>query len=141
MGAVATTRAVHPVAVLMCDIDHFKQINDQHGHHVGDDVICALVAVARNTMRDSDSIARWGGEEFVLLLPRTTLDGGRQFADRLRQAFAQRPITAGEQVLHASVSIGVAEYRSSEDLHQTIDRADDALRRAKQDGRDRVFTE
>jgi diguanylate cyclase (GGDEF)-like protein len=134
-------RAVHPISVSICDIDHFKQINDQYGHHVGDDVICALVAVARNTMRDSDSIARWGGEEFVLLLPRTTLDGARQLAERLRQSFALREVRCGEQVLRNTVSIGVAEYRPSEDLQQTIDRADAALLRAKQAGRDRVITE
>ncbi|MFZ5841930.1 MAG: GGDEF domain-containing protein [Pseudomonadota bacterium] len=131
-------RAVHPIAVLICDIDHFKQINDRHGHHFGDDVICSLVAAARACMRESDCIARWGGEEFVLLLPRTDLNGARQLAERLRQHFARRELPLADQRVSATVSIGVAEHHSGEDLQQTIDRADSALLQAKQQGRNRV---
>ena len=131
-------RAVHPVAVLICDIDHFKQFNDRHGHHLGDDVICSLVAAAQVSMRESDCMARWGGEEFVLLLPRTDLAGAKQLAERLRQNFANRKLALHGEQLSATVSIGVAEHRAGEDLQQTIDRADSALLQAKQQGRNRV---
>ncbi len=131
-------RAAYPLTVLICDIDHFKQINDRYGHHAGDDVIRLLVSVARSTMRESDSIARWGGEEFVLLLPRTALDGARQLAERLRQSFALRELSKDGKRIQATVSIGVAEHRLSEALQQTIDRADAALLQAKQTGRNRV---
>lgn len=131
-------RAAHPLSVLICDIDLFKHINDRYGHHAGDDVIRLLVSVARSTMRESDSIARWGGEEFVLLLPRTSRDGAQQFAERLRQAFALRELRKDGANIKATVSIGVAEHRLSEALQQTIDRADAALLQAKQRGRNRV---
>lgn len=131
-------RAAHPFSVLICDIDHFKHINDRFGHHAGDDVIRALVRVARASLRESDQIGRWGGEEFVLLLPRTPLAGAVQLAERLRVAFAARPVPYDKQTLYASISIGVAEHRLSEDLQHAIDRADQALLRAKQSGRNRV---
>ncbi|NQD36376.1 GGDEF domain-containing protein [Permianibacter sp. IMCC34836] len=131
-------RGHHPVSLLICDLDHFKQINDQHGHHAGDRMILALVGVARQTMRHSDSLARWGGEEFVLLLPQTDLAGARQIAERLNKAFAAITISHGQLTLHATVSIGIAERRGKESVEQTLDRADRALLMAKANGRNRV---
>lgn len=131
-------RGHYPVSLLMCDLDHFKQINDQHGHHTGDRFILALVAVARQTMRHSDSLARWGGEEFVLLLPQTDLAGASQTGQRLNSAFAATTVAHEQRVLQATVSIGIAQHRSNEDIEQTIERADRALLKAKANGRNRI---
>ncbi len=131
-------RGIHPVSVLICDIDHFKQINDRHGHHAGDDVIRALVQVIRQTMRAGDSVGRWGGEEFVIMLPHTAADGALQFAQRLNQSFARSEIAHNGNTLHATVSIGIAEHQRGEDIQTSIDRADTALYRAKEAGRNRV---
>lgn len=138
--AAHARRQAQPMSILMCDIDHFKRINDNHGHHAGDDVIRALVAVAKQTLRAGDCIGRWGGEEFVLLLPNTALAGAEQFAIRLNQQFATTSVPGKAQAISATVSIGVAEHQVGDDLHQTIDRADAALYRAKQNGRNRVET-
>ncbi len=131
-------RGIHPVSVLICDIDHFKQINDRHGHHAGDDVIRALAQLIRHSMRAGDSGGRWGGEEFVILLPQTQLDGALQFATRLNRAFAQVSVSSATQTLHNTISIGVTEHQHGEDIQTSIDRADSALYRAKQNGRNRV---
>ncbi|MFZ5842089.1 MAG: GGDEF domain-containing protein [Pseudomonadota bacterium] len=137
----AAARARQPISLLICDIDHFKQINDRFGHHAGDEVIKALVRVTRQVMRSSDSLGRWGGEEFVILLPDTALSGAMQMAERLNREFAGCEIRYDGQVLQATVSIGAAECRSGETLQLLLDRADAALYRAKANGRNRVEAE
>lgn len=132
-------RNIFPVAVMLCDIDHFKEINDVHGHHTGDDVICLLVEQARRTMRASDCLGRWGGEEFVILMPHTNRDGAYQLGTRLRDAFGRSEVIRGQTPVCATVSIGVAECVPGEDIHLAIDRADAALYRAKAEGRNRVM--
>lgn len=138
MQLALAERGIHPVSVLICDIDHFKQINDHHGHHAGDDVIRALVQVICQTMRAGDSVGRWGGEEFVIMLPHTAADGALQFAQRLNQAFAHTAIAHNGDSLRATVSIGITEHQRGEDIQTSIDRADTALYRAKEAGRNRV---
>lgn len=135
-----TDRTGQPLSVLMCDLDHFKHINDQYGHHAGDEVIRALVAVARQIQRGGDHIGRWGGEEFVILLPNTDLVGAAEFATRLNRCVAEKRISYNARQLSITVSVGVSEYVLGEDIQQTIDRADAALYRAKQNGRNRVET-
>ncbi len=131
-------RTLRPVSALICDIDHFKNINDKHGHHAGDKMICALVQVARDTLRTGDSIGRWGGEEFVILLPHTALQGAVQLAGRLNARFAAHSFSYENKTLAATISIGVAENLDNEDIQDTIIRADKALYRAKEQGRNRV---
>lgn len=129
-------REAQDTAVAMLDIDDFKTINDRFGHDTGDQVICAVVDLIKRHTRTSDLVARFGGEEFVVLLPNTTLANAHQVAEKIRQQIADHPILPADEV---TVSIGVAVFLS-EDEHilDTVNRADKALYQAKHDGKNRV---
>jgi len=123
-------------ALMMVDVDHFKAINDQHGHARGDQVLQAVSASLRAALRSDDLVGRWGGEEFCVLLPRTRL----QDAEALAQRVANRVAESGTGI-RVTVSIGVSEYGpADQDLRAVIRRADDALYEAKEKGRNRVVT-
>jgi diguanylate cyclase (GGDEF)-like protein/hemerythrin-like metal-binding protein len=119
----------------MLDIDHFKHVNDTFGHLVGDAVLQELVQFIKQVVRSGDLLFRWGGEEFVILAFSTGHRAARSFAEGLRQKIAEH---AFPDIGRLSVSIGVAEYLSSESAAEWFQRADNALYRAKQSGRDRV---
>jgi two-component system cell cycle response regulator len=131
----------HAVAVLMLDLDHFKQINDTLGHLVGDGVLRELGELLRGAVRTADFVARYGGEEFVLVLPETSAEGAVAFADRLREKVAHHPFgnVAGVS-LAISASIGVALFPAPRiaTVDELLSAADTALYRAKADGRNRV---
>lgn len=133
-----------PSALLMLDIDHFKLVNDRHGHAAGDAVIRALAEVLKSSSRDVDLPGRFGGEEFVIGLAHTDLGGARRFAERLRERIAATTVTpqarAGEGVsLSITVSIGVTLLREDDaGIEDALRRADAAMYRAKQNGRNRV---
>jgi diguanylate cyclase (GGDEF)-like protein len=129
-----------PLAVLMLDLDHFKQLNDAHGHLVGDAALAAVAAAIRSTVRQADVAGRYGGEEFLVIAPHTGPEGAARLAERLRQAIHAVCIPGqGGGKLRLSASLGVAVHRSEhaspEDL---LGEADAALYRAKQTGRNRV---
>lgn len=129
-----------PLAVLMMDLDHFKSINDSHGHDAGDLVLVTFAEMCRGIFRESDVVARMGGEEFAVLLPATDLAGGLQVAERLRERVADYLLfpRSGEPI-HFTVSIGVAELEPEEaDLEHALMRADRALYHAKRTGRNCV---
>ncbi len=129
-------RGTRPVSLLMLDADHFKRVNDQHGHAVGDEVLRSLARTMAERLRASDVVARLGGEEFAALLPDTDLASARIVAEALREDIAARPHAKAGQV---TVSIGLAPWRSpDEDLESLLQRADSALYDAKRQGRDRV---
>jgi diguanylate cyclase (GGDEF)-like protein len=135
-------RYAHPLAVLMLDLDRFKQVNDTYGHAVGDGVLVAIAATFRILLRDIDVYGRLGGEEFAILLPETDLAGGRTTAERLRSAIADTAIDEGGVTLHITVSIGVAMLSEKDrGLDAVLKRADDAMYEAKRNGRNRVMTE
>ncbi|HEX3535828.1 MAG TPA: PleD family two-component system response regulator [Stellaceae bacterium] len=129
------------VAVLVLDIDHFKMVNDRHGHLGGDDVLRELAERMLRQVRSVDLVARFGGEEFVVVMPETNLAGAEVVAERLRLAIARAPFrlpSSGEQV-PITISIGVAAAESAEDgVDAMLKRADEALYTAKNGGRDRV---
>lgn len=125
-------------AVMMVDADHFKSINDRHGHAAGDRALQHLASVMAAQVRDIDRLGRWGGEEFVLLLPGTSLNEACASAERLRERVAGLPAHWNDQPLPLSVSIGVAAWRIDDDPQALVARADAALYRAKDQGRDRV---
>lgn len=130
-----------PLAVLMLDLDHFKRVNDTHGHAVGDRVLVAVTATCKRFLRDIDLFGRLGGEEFGMLLPETDLDGGRATAERLRQTVAETNIDAGKTTLCITISIGVSVLSPEDDrLESALKRADDALYEAKRSGRNRIVT-
>jgi diguanylate cyclase len=127
-----------PFCVCLVDIDHFKQINDQHGHSAGDMVLREFAAMARDCIRSTDIFGRYGGDEFMKILPNTELAGAVLHAERLRLHAQQMGFQAMPELPPISLSIGVAQYRHGEDVTSLIKRADDALYRAKQRGRNRV---
>lgn len=135
-----TEAAERPFCLVMLDIDHFKRINDSHGHAAGDDAIRAAVAEIRRHLRASDSVGRIGGEEFAILLPDTTLGNAARIAERLRTGLAGAtvPLPQGRS-LGITASFGITEARPAQDTMEAIlHRADQALYRAKALGRNRI---
>lgn len=127
-----------PLAVILADVDHFKAINDRHGHDVGDAVLCAVSRALQRGLRNIDHVGRWGGEEFLMLLPETSLDGALQLAERLRQDVSRlRPSPEGDEVA-LTMTFGVAAVQPGDTLEEAIARADHALLGGKRDGRNRV---
>ncbi|WP_367716107.1 GGDEF domain-containing protein [Nitratireductor sp. GISD-1A_MAKvit] len=137
----ASSRRRAPLSLIVCDLDHFKQINDTHGHSAGDLVLKSFGSILLNTARSSDIVGRIGGEEFALLLPNTDLEGARDLAERLRQRLSSRPLPLRAQKTQVSASFGVVEKRFGEDLDRLLNRADSYLYHAKHLGRNRIVTE
>lgn len=127
-------------AIIMCDLDHFKEVNDQHGHHIGDEVLRRFAAILKNRIRQYDVVARFGGEEFILLLSNSNTEQGLQVAEQLRAKTAATQITIdGDISLTLSASFGVAHYCAGDsEWSAVLHRADNALYAAKKQGRNRV---
>jgi diguanylate cyclase (GGDEF)-like protein len=124
------------LAVLMVDLDHFKDVNDRYGHNIGDAVLTAVGRIMVETLRASDIRSRWGGEEFLIVLPETALEPARQVAESLLRRLADSPVHTKAGVIRMSASIGLTLARpGEEDIEALIGRADRALYRAKSDGR------
>ena len=130
------------LAVAIADVDHFKAINDTHGHATGDEALRTLAGVLTDHQRRSDLVARHGGEEFTVLMPETDLDGARTAMEGLRQRVESTVVEGPESdPLYLGISIGVAELRGTDTADTLIQRADAALYRAKRTGRNRVISE
>ncbi|WP_338844943.1 GGDEF domain-containing protein [Massilia sp. W12] len=132
-------RPGNPCALIMIDLDHFKRVNDDYGHAVGDLVLQMVAQAGQRQLRDSDMLARLGGAGFVVLLPRTGLDDALLVAERMRAAIAAMPIKTGRALLHVSASIGVATLRADDSALSLLKRADEALAAAKLAGRNTVL--
>ncbi|MCB0940588.1 MAG: diguanylate cyclase [Mycobacterium sp.] len=130
-------RSRAPLSVAMGDIDHFKRINDGLGHAIGDDVLRSVAASLRGGMRSNDTAIRWGGEEFLILLPNTPLDDAVLLAERVRNLVAAIPQVASEPV---TISLGVGQWRPGESVAAFIERIDAAMYAAKAGGRNRVVS-
>lgn len=128
-----------PLAMMMIDADHFKRVNDTYGHLTGDKVLQTLASTLKACLRTSDTAFRYGGEEFVALMPETVLSTALTVAERLRQQFAALPLDVGaSQPLHCTISIGVAELMADDTAQTLLQRADQAAYNAKGKGRNRV---
>jgi diguanylate cyclase (GGDEF)-like protein len=129
-----------PVSFAMIDIDHFKRINDEHGHLVGDQVLHAVASQLKQQLRDTDHLVRWGGEEFLLILPETNLRDAVLVLERIRLALARMPVLSMTNAIQITASCGVAGYPvcAGASPEEMIHMADEALLRAKRTGRDRV---
>ncbi|MBH9576411.1 GGDEF domain-containing response regulator [Inhella proteolytica] len=131
-------RAEHALALILLDIDHFKRVNDEHGHPVGDQVLTELAHLLRQGVRGTDLVGRWGGEEFLILCPDTGPAGALALAEKLRESIAAHAFPV---VGHKTSSFGVATLRPSDEVPALLARADAALYRSKHEGRNRVSHE
>ncbi|HCP54249.1 MAG TPA: GGDEF domain-containing protein, partial [Pseudomonas sp.] len=120
--------------------DHFKQVNDQHGHDMGDRVLAAVSERLKCTIREQDFIGRWGGEEFLVVMPETDLAQANASAERIRQAIQELVIDSDQLQVRVTLSIGITQYQPEEMLSDAIARADHALYASKSAGRNRVDT-
>lgn len=130
-----------PLSLIMCDIDHFKRVNDAFGHQVGDEIIKMFSRVIESGVREGDTVIRYGGEEFAIILPMTDQDAAKLVAERVRRAFESKKLTIREtnqKVGQLTASFGVAQFRSGDDVDTLVQRADAKLYDAKSAGRNRV---
>lgn len=131
----------HPLSALMLDIDLFKQINDLYGHLTGDRILVGMTSRCAQELRQIDLLGRYGGDEFIVLLPETSLENACLVAERLRASIARIPFSANGKPLYITISVGVASLRDDcKTLESLMERADQALYQAKENGRNRVAT-
>ena len=128
-----------PMTVAMLDLDRFKDINDHHGHLVGDNALRLTARTIRQVLRQQDHVCRYGGEEFVILMPETKARKGFDVLERVRGEIKNIELYSGEMPVPIRVSIGVTEWHPSESIEHAISRADENLYKAKKSGRDRVI--
>lgn len=131
----------HPLALLILDLDGLKQINDENGHVAGDKAIVHVAETCRECMRASDLLGRFGGDEFVVLMPQVDLEAAHRLGERISAALAASPITVEEQSIVVTACFGAAQLGPNDTLNELLRRADQALYRAKSDGRGRVRVE
>ncbi|MDP9712925.1 UNVERIFIED_ORG: diguanylate cyclase (GGDEF)-like protein [Pseudomonas fluorescens] len=131
-------RHLQPLSVLMLDIDHFKQVNDLHGHSAGDEVLKAVAASIKGQLRNVDMVFRYGGEEFLILLSNTGRDAAAMVGERLRQAAQAQDYFANNQLIELTVSLGCSTLLPGESADSLLRRADSALYVAKREGRNRL---
>ena len=138
--AIARAQRRHePLSVLLADVDHFKKVNDTHGHLTGDAVLRTLAAEMRQQVRESDLVGRFGGEEFVILLSGTAPEEACQVAERIRRGVGMVKVLTNDTIVGVTISVGVATLGThGEELFELLAAADIALYRAKNTGRDRV---
>lgn len=135
-------RSEAPLSFVVIDLDHFKELNDRHGHGAGDEVLRAFVALVRGVMRQCDLIGRIGGEEFAMMLPDTTREGAAVVAERLRKRVETETVTVAGSQLRFTASLGVAQYGPDGNGYKSvIETADTRMYRAKQQGRNQVVVE
>ena len=131
-------RYQHPLTMVVCDLDHFKRINDGYGHLAGDKVLRLVAKLISDRLRDTDFVARYGGEEFVVLMPETAVEKARVAIEKVRKAIADSPFNFGGQPVQITMSFGITSVRVEDGSHDVaFQRADDALYQAKQQGRNR----
>jgi diguanylate cyclase (GGDEF)-like protein len=138
---VEAQRDSAPLVALLIDLDHFKALNDTHGHLAGDEVLRQFANVLQSSLRQSDILCRWGGEEFIVLLREAEGRQAIEVAEKIRRRTEQLTFSYADQPLRLTASIGLSALQRGDSLHNLLTRADHALYRAKQGGRNRVCSE
>ena len=124
-------------SVMLVDLDNFKQLNEKFGFNDGDDVLVEVARVLMGCVRNEDICARWGGEEFLILLTETSIDGALTLARKIIDSIAMTEFKANRPGIRITTSIGLCEYRAGQSISESVSRADQALRQAKQAGKNR----
>jgi diguanylate cyclase (GGDEF)-like protein len=132
-------RYSNDLTVMMCDIDDFKTINDQYGHDKGDEIIKSIGTIFKSGMRKQDSLARWGGEEYLFLLPETNGNQAMQLAEKLRREVLKEAYTQDDKIFSITVSFGLHQITATDTIDQAITKADTNLYIAKEQGRNRCI--
>jgi len=127
------------VSIILCDIDHFKKINDQHGHNAGDAVLKGLAKIFLSSVREQDCVARWGGEEFVFILPNTTAQNANVIAKNIQNKLQHTPIIIAGTSIFVTLSMGIEELKVEQSIDEAINSADNYLYQAKDAGRNQIF--
>src|SRR5690606_3512730 len=136
-----TSRHNRELSVLMIDSDNLKQINDKHGHKAGDNLLLTLVRIIQGQLRETDVLARYGGDEFVVLLPEAGATGAFEVAERIRESISRASLDLDGKAAKRTVSMGIATYPADgRTLDALVDNADKAMYKAKMKGRDKVIT-
>lgn len=131
-------RHANHLSLIFVDLDHFKAINDTYGHHCGDQVLKSAAHSIKDSIRGCDIAYRYGGEEFVILLSDTDLEGAKLLAERIREKIANHTLAYGMEVIKLTASLGVSSLRGNDTVDSFVQRADDAMYQAKEMGRNRV---
>lgn len=136
-----TVRTTEPLGIMMFDIDHFKKVNDTYGHLVGDRVLIQVAKIARTALREGDILIRYGGEEFLVILPAASKDNARAIGEKLRRMVEETSVTDGDQKIRVTISIGVTSFPelAAASDQELVKRADESLYSAKETGRNRVI--
>jgi diguanylate cyclase len=130
-----------PLSFMLGDVDHFKAVNDRHGHDTGDRVLIKVAGAMKAATREADTVSRWGGEEFLVVLPETDLATALMVAERVRESVRQISVMHGSQAVNVTITLGVSTLRDGESLDDAIARADAAMYQGKIDGRNRSVAE
>jgi len=130
-----------PLSFVLGDVDHFKAVNDRHGHSTGDRVLVKVAGAMKAATREADTVSRWGGEEFLVVLPETDLYTALMVAERVRESVRQITVMRGNQPVNVTITLGVSSLRDGESLDEAIARADAAMYQGKIDGRNRSVAE
>ncbi len=131
-------RNKNPFSIVLCDIDDFKQVNDEYGHDCGDFVLVGISELMKSAVRKQDVVSRWGGEEFILLLPETSIEGGRRVAEGIRENLEEKTFYFDGETLSVTMTFGVSPYNCSMEIDTCIKQADEALYVGKREGKNRV---
>jgi len=128
-----------PLTLILCDVDHFKKINDQYGHNAGDAVLISLAKLFTDNIREQDCVARWGGEEFLFILPKTDFKSAYVFADKIQDKLQKHVIDYKGKKISMTVSMGIEQFDENQSIDEAINSADKHLYQAKNAGRNQIF--
>jgi diguanylate cyclase (GGDEF)-like protein len=133
------SRSKEPLSIILCDVDYFKKINDQYGHNAGDTVLIELAELFTKNMREQDFIARWGGEEFLFILPQTEAKSANIFAEKIQEILQNHLVNHENEKISVKVSMGIEQFKDNQTIDEAINNADKYLYQAKNAGRNQIF--
>ena len=132
-------RSKEPLSIILCDVDHFKKINDKYGHNAGDSVLIYLAKIFTSNIREQDCVARWGGEEFLFILPQTADQSANILAEKIKDKVQNHLVNYEGEKINVTVSMGIEQFNGNQSIDEIINNADKYLYKAKAAGRNQIF--